>query len=154
MINFFFSSMVLITHLKSRSLLVLMSIHLIQSYRFSQFFFFCFDKVEVWYAIAGTHKTLVFNNVTRGLGEVELGFRLVHLWEARNTSRGGMLISIEQVWNHCPLPIMFRLKFQIQWLTSFIYQRVLLYHLFDCHSLSICLTHNSVSRKPGGDWLR
>ncbi|WZZ01888.1 hypothetical protein YC2023_074216 [Brassica napus] len=59
--------------------------------------FFFSSMVEVWYAIAGTHKTLIFNNVTRGLGEVELGFRLVHLWEARNTSRGGMLISIEQV---------------------------------------------------------
>ena len=104
--------------------------------------------------------TLIFNDFTLGLGEAELCFRLVHLWEAQNTSRGGMLISVEllmtneHVWNHCPLPIMFRLSFQIQWLTYFIYQRVLLYHLFDGHSLSISFTHNSASRQPGGDWLR
>ena len=104
--------------------------------------------------------TLIFNDFILGLGEAELCFRLVHFWEARNSSRGGMLISVEllmtneQVWNHCPLPIMFRLSFQIQWLTSFIYQRVLLYHLFDGHSLPISFTQNSASRQPGGDWLR
>ncbi|CDY17550.1 BnaC01g26740D [Brassica napus] len=39
--------------------------------------------------------TLIFNDFTLGLGEAELCFRLVHFWEARNTSRAGMLISVE-----------------------------------------------------------
>ncbi|KAH0903372.1 hypothetical protein HID58_042875, partial [Brassica napus] len=33
------------------------------------------------------HTTLIFNDFTLGLGEAELCFRLVHFWEARNTSR-------------------------------------------------------------------
>nr|VDC76341.1 unnamed protein product [Brassica rapa] len=39
--------------------------------------------------------TLIFNDFILGLGEAELCFRLVHFWEARNSSRGGMLISVE-----------------------------------------------------------
>ncbi|KAG2242850.1 hypothetical protein Bca52824_095307 [Brassica carinata] len=32
--------------------------------------------------------TLIFNDFTLGLGEAELCFRLVHLWDAQNTSEG------------------------------------------------------------------
>ncbi|CAF2074937.1 unnamed protein product [Brassica oleracea var. botrytis] len=35
--------------------------------------------------------TLIFNDFTLGLGEAELCFRLVHFWEARNTSRAGRM---------------------------------------------------------------
>ncbi|KAL0706242.1 hypothetical protein Bca4012_072668 [Brassica carinata] len=35
--------------------------------------------------------TLIFNDFTLGLGEAELCFRLVHLWDAQNTSRGGRM---------------------------------------------------------------
>ena len=46
MINLFLSSMVLITQLKSCRLLVLMSIHLIQSYGFLPFLF-CFVSIRL-----------------------------------------------------------------------------------------------------------
>ncbi|CAN7045958.1 unnamed protein product [Brassica oleracea var. botrytis] len=35
--------------------------------------------------------TLIFNDFTLGLGEAELCFRLVHLWDAQNRSRGGRM---------------------------------------------------------------
>lgn len=38
---------------------------------------------------------MYFNDISPGLSESQLRFRLIHFWEAKNIAKGGTLIGIE-----------------------------------------------------------